>query len=154
MCNSGHALEIHGMISTGMKYKEVVEELKTKYNFSISPAAISRHMANYKESVKTKAAQLIAEEYDAECDRVALHQKQAATLADLMYQNLEAQIRAGVYSPSVSDWEKLVNLYHRVKSGDDGAMDGLMGMFQVAANRHGFSAMQGVLWQPAQTPEE
>ncbi len=148
VCNSGHAREIHGLIEAGRTYKETVAIVSERYGFSVSPAALSRHMANYKESIRTNAAQQVAEAYDAAVDRATLHQMQSAILADSIFENIQRQLATGRYEFSVSDWEKVVSLHHRLKSGDDGALDGLMAMFQTAATKHGFSVTQGVLWQP------
>lgn len=138
------------MIEAGRTYVEIAETLNERYKFKISPAAISRHMSNYKESVRTNAAQQIAEAYDAKCDRVALHQMQSAILADSIFANIQKQLQSGAYDFTVSDYEKMANLYHRLKNGDEGAIDGMVAMFQNAANKHGFSVTQGVLWKQSE----
>lgn len=147
VCNSDHMEQIHNFIKIGKTYRDICDYLQEKNQFTISPASITRHMQNYRESLRIRAQQRELAKFDEEADELARHQKQSTILADAMFERLQQRLNDGSLIITVGDWEKVVKLRHGVLNGDSGAMDDLMGIFQQATDKYGVNLNQGVLFK-------
>lgn len=147
LCNSDHVEYVHSLI--GMKtYDEIRTLLRDEKQFDISSASLSRHFSNYREYKRTLVEREITRQVESEVSVLATHQRQAAFLADAIFQQIETHLKAGTLQLSVADWERAVKVYHSIlKGGDEKGLDDLVAVFQGAANKHGFSLAQGVLFK-------
>ena len=147
VCNSDFVVIIHEMIELRKPYIEICAYLFSEKGYKISPASISRHYQNYKEQRKVLTAEKMKVQLDQETDVLSRHRTQSTRLADLLYQEIESKIRTGVLDVSISDYEKIVKLYHQVLNGDGNAMDEMVSVFRKASEKYGFQLEQGQLFE-------
>ena len=152
ICNSDYVEEIHKLLKAKTTYKNICAYLLKNYGFKTSPASIARHYRNFKIYRKTKIEEKMIVEVDKEANKIVRHQKQAIKLADIVYNKLLADFKAGILKIEISDWEKIVKLYHQVLTGDgDTSADELVAIFQQAAGKYGYNTKQGVLFKNNKT---
>ena len=147
VCNSGYTEKIHEMIKANATYKNICVFLKREKNFEISPASISRHYKHYKEYQRILLQKKLTEENEIKADELVDHQKKAIVLADLVYDNLLVQFNSGHFNVDISDWEKVVKMYHQVLLGK-GEGDGgksLKVIFEQMQDKYGSRRQQMAL---------
>ena len=148
ICKSGHAGIVCKKVQAGELYVDIVSYLRDKYNFSISPASITRHWTNYKKAlVEHGMTRDKMKQFDDEADELIRHQKQVTAVADGMFKLIIQQMEAGTLPVSVTDYASLLKIRHGVLTGDNGAMDDLVGIFQQATDKYGVNLQQGVLFK-------
>lgn len=147
LCKSEHMEYVHSLMNS-KTYKEIQTILLDEKGFDISPSSISRHFSNFKKYRQGLVEIEIGKQVEQEVSVLATHQRQAAFLADAIFEQIKTHLQAGTLQLSVSDWERAVKIYHSILKGtDDKGLDDLVGVFQNAASKHGFSLSQGVLFK-------
>ncbi len=147
LCNSDHVEYAHSLVGS-KTYDEIRTILGAEKNFDISNASLSRHFSNYREYKRTLVEREMVRQVESEVSVLATHQRQAAFLADSIFEQIKVHLAAGTLQLSVADWERAVKVYHSIlKGGDEKGLDDLVAIFQGAASRHGFSLTQGVLFK-------
>jgi hypothetical protein len=147
ICNSGHADIVREKVQAGERYADIVSYLFKEFNFSISPSGITRHWSNYKKALVENGRQREIARFNNESDELVRHQKQVTLIADSMFDLIADQIEAGTLPVSVADYTSLLKIRHGVLTGDSGAMDDLVGIFQQATDKYGVNLQQGVLFK-------
>lgn len=147
ICNSEHIEEIHELLKLKKRYVDICEHLEKRFDFSISPASITRHYTNYKKSLKELAHKRMINSFEEEADELVRDQKRCSTLGTALYKNIVSRLEANTLEVSISDWEKIIKLRHNVLNGDNGAMDDLVGIFQKATDKYGAGLNQGMLFK-------
>lgn len=139
ICNSNYVELIHKFLIDGKTYREISGYLKKEKNFEVSSASISRHYAKFKEYKKIILQKKLTKEIEIEADELAGHQKSAIRLADLIYEKLLLQFESGSFNVDISDWEKIVKVYHQVLLGKGEGNEGkdLKIIFEQAMSKYG-----------------
>ena len=153
ICNSGHADIVREKIQAGERYADIVSYLRDKYNFSISPSGITRHWANYKKSLVELGKLREIQRFENEADDLVRHQKQVTTIVDNMFDLIAQRIEDGTLKADIADYATLLKIRHGVLSGDTGAMNDLVGIFQQATDKYGVNLQQGVLFKKKDSEE-
>lgn len=145
ICNFEHAQDIHDMLSAGEKYLDICDYLKREYDFSISPASITRHMQNYNRNRNATINRKFLKKMSEINDDLAKNKAQAAYLGSLVFQQILERIEVGSITFDISDWEKIMKLQHGILNGDAGAGDDLMVIFAKASKKMGVPLHQSPL---------
>lgn len=146
VCQSENLPEIHRLRSQGLAFHELAEQINKLFNESFSKDALWRHFKKYGKTVLAVSAEKMLQEFDEKTQSLALHQKQTLFVMDKSFQKILEHIEAGTITPTISEWLQLQKHYYQVlEDPNHGVNDDVIGIFQRAAEKHGFSLDQAVL---------
>lgn len=146
ICHSPFILEIHELKNRGVRQIDIIDEMKAKHNFAISPASLSRHFSNYFARQLEITSKVINQSLINEATAQSVHLQKTIALIDLAFESLEKRMRLYSFVPDVSDLEKLMKLRYQVLTGNDEIDKDIMAVFQKATDKYGVSLNQGVLF--------
>jgi len=132
VCSSDFTQEIHLMRKNGRKLSEIVAWLKSKYNFEISEASLSRHFTNYKQHLQLVSAKIMQGEIIETATKQAEHTEQVVSLIDTAIKQLKKRAEVGNLTFDVSDLEKLMKLRYQVLTGENKDETDILKIFQEA----------------------
>lgn len=147
ICNSpNHDLIMHMLLSEGATYRNVTTHILKTFGEKISTSSISRHMANYRKSLRSLSNKVDYANFNVDAQNVAKHKKEVLFLMDSSFRNILEKVNSGALVLGIDDYEKLTKLYYNFLENPEGSgNEDIVALFQKASKKSGFSIDQGVL---------
>lgn len=114
VCESGRAVEVQNAVAAGVKYLDIVEKMKSAHGIHLSTASICRHMANYREVLRSVSERQMVEAINIDAENVLVHQARTLSLIKVAYENILTRYQRGLLDFSVDDLDKLTKLFYMV----------------------------------------
>lgn len=147
ICNSDYLKEFHDLKKSGNTYEKICEIMKSKFNFDISEASVSRHFKGYLKRKNILSAQLINNDLVEEATKQSVHVTKLVSLIDNAFLQIKEKLDLGTISLGIDDLDKLIKLRYQVLSGQDTNESDILAIFQTAVNKYGVDVRQGVLFK-------
>jgi hypothetical protein len=144
-CNHPLIVEIYEMKKAGKTLDYIAEKVNEKSEYKISKASLSRHFSKNKELVIGEAYRQQMEILQKEATDVLTYQKWTNKLLERTFQRIWKQFDN--MNIDISDLERLSKLRVVLAQGDTSAGDGIVGVFDKAAERFGINFNQGNLFE-------
>lgn len=131
VCLTGNAQKVQKMVATGMTYTQLVADLEKENGTVLSTASVSRHMSNYRATLRTAMVGKMYEVFDENAETAALHQSRVLFLARLAFDDIMLRYDAGHYHFSIDELDKLLKLFYQIlKNPDQAGLPGVLSLFQ------------------------
>ena len=149
ICKSENLADIHRLrFSDGLGYHDLSAEIKKNFGENFSKDALFRHFKKYQKKTLVVASEKMLQAFDEKTETLALHQKQTLFVMKKSFEKIMYLIDAGALIPTISEWLALQKHYYQVlQDPDHGVHDDVVAIFQRAAEKHGFSLDQAVLFK-------
>jgi len=147
ICNSGILVKIHKWRKDGANFDRIVERAKDECGIQISTASLSRHFKGYLAFKLEMATQIIKNDVIEEITSQSIHIKRTVKILDLVYDKIEAKLKANTLGVDIGDLEKLLKMRYQVLNGENSDDKDILAIFQKASNDYGLNLQQGVLFK-------
>lgn len=153
VCDSGFAAEINALRSS-KTLRELSEFLKFEYDIELTKDVLHNHFKKYGLKLRDESLKIAYQQFQAEANAVATHQKQTLFLASYTFEEILRRMGNGTLKVGIDDFEKLLKLYHQVLNNPSGLpADGLVETFMLAQRKWNIPVSQQSFDFRESTPE-
>ena len=153
VCASGIVDKIHEL-RPGRTLEELSALLLKDFQIELSKSNLSYHFCRYSQALQLKSARKLYARFEEESDTLADHKHKTLFLCDVTFDHILSRLESGTLNMGIDEFEKLVKLFHSLKSPEEAIDETAFAIFERASEKYGCTIRQGVLIRNPQRADE